>query len=57
MFRATDKNGEYSASHHVAEMVAYLGFPPVHYLQRSEETRNVFDDQGQYSYLAIPYTA
>lgn len=46
LFNALDEDREYSPSHHVAEMVAYLGLPPLHFLQRSEETRNVFDEKG-----------
>lgn len=43
LFEALDEERQYSPSHHVAEMVGYLGLPPLHFLQRSEETRNVFD--------------
>ncbi|PKY03384.1 kinase domain protein [Aspergillus campestris IBT 28561] len=48
LFNALDEDRDYSPSHHVAEMVAYLGVPPLHFLQRSEETRNVFDEKGQW---------
>ncbi|KAI9760057.1 MAG: hypothetical protein M4579_001890 [Chaenotheca gracillima] len=48
MFDAFDEDLQYSASHHVAEMVAYFGLPPLHYLNRSEVTRNVFDEHGQW---------
>ena len=47
MFNALDEDGEYSPSHHVAEMVAYLGLPPLHFLQRSQETLHVFGEDGQ----------
>ncbi|KAK2757981.1 hypothetical protein FQN54_004387 [Arachnomyces sp. PD_36] len=46
LFDALDEDREYSPSHHVAEMVAYLGLPPLEFLQRSDETRNVFDEKG-----------
>ncbi|OAG39067.1 hypothetical protein AYO21_06787 [Fonsecaea monophora] len=48
LFHALDENGESSATHHVAEMVGYLGFPPLEYLQRSEVTQKVFDEQGRW---------
>jgi hypothetical protein len=41
-----DENMQSSATHHVAEMVAYLGLPPLEYVQRSEITKKVFDEQG-----------
>ncbi|KAL3472269.1 kinase domain protein [Aspergillus californicus] len=39
MFDALDEDSLYSASHHVAEMVGYLGLPPLEFLQRSKENR------------------
>ncbi|KAE8349567.1 kinase domain protein [Aspergillus coremiiformis] len=48
LFNALDEDCQYSPSHHVAEMVAHLGLPPLHFLQRSEETRNVFDENGEW---------
>ncbi|KAI9733895.1 MAG: hypothetical protein M1834_002550 [Cirrosporium novae-zelandiae] len=48
LFTALDEDNEYSPSHHVAEMVAYLDSPPLHFLQRSQETLNVFDKQGKW---------
>lgn len=47
LFNAVDEKSEYSATHHVAEMVGYLGLPPPHSVKRSETTRNVFDEHGQ----------
>lgn len=32
LFNALDENKEYPPSHHVAETVAYLGLPPLHFL-------------------------
>lgn len=46
LFNAADEEGRSSATHHVAEMVAYLGLPPPEYVQRSEITRKVFDEAG-----------
>jgi len=46
MFHALDKNQTSSATHHVAEMVAYLGLPPLEYIPRSDVTKNVFDEHG-----------
>lgn len=46
LFHALDEAQEWSASHHVAEMVGYLGTPSLEYLRRSEVTKNVFDEQG-----------
>lgn len=43
-----DVNNETSATDHIAEMVAYLGLPPLEYLRRSDVTKNVFDEQGQF---------
>ncbi|RMZ81404.1 hypothetical protein DV738_g2284, partial [Chaetothyriales sp. CBS 135597] len=48
LFHALDENDEVSATYHVAEMVGYLGIPPLEYLQRSEVTKNVFDEQGRW---------
>ncbi|PYH83740.1 kinase-like protein [Aspergillus uvarum CBS 121591] len=38
-------------SHHVAEMVAYLGLPPLSFVRRSQETRHVFAGDGEFSLL------
>ncbi|MCJ1367849.1 hypothetical protein MMC16_006985 [Acarospora aff. strigata] len=46
LFNAMDENLQSSATHHVVEMVAYLGLPPFEYMQRSEITKKVFDEQG-----------
>ncbi|KAF2444554.1 non-specific serine/threonine protein kinase [Karstenula rhodostoma CBS 690.94] len=48
LFNAVDETGQPSATHHVAEMVAYLGLPPPGYIDRSETTQRVFDIQGQW---------
>ncbi|KAL2427535.1 hypothetical protein ABEF91_001217 [Exophiala dermatitidis] len=45
---ALDENKEPSATHHVAEMVGYLGLPAFGYIQRSEVTRKVLDEQGRW---------
>ncbi|KAF2211363.1 hypothetical protein CERZMDRAFT_121572 [Cercospora zeae-maydis SCOH1-5] len=46
LFNALDANNETSATNHVAEMVAYMGHPPLEYIRQSDVTKNVFDDQG-----------
>ncbi|GAA93034.1 hypothetical protein AKAW_11146 [Aspergillus luchuensis IFO 4308] len=48
LFSALDEDQEYSPSHHVAEMVAFLGLPPLSFIQRSEETRHVFSEKGEW---------
>ncbi|GKZ33560.1 hypothetical protein AbraIFM66950_003465 [Aspergillus brasiliensis] len=48
LFNALDENREYSPSHHVAEMVALLGLPPLSFVERSQETRNVFSENGEW---------
>ncbi|KAF2243251.1 kinase-like protein [Trematosphaeria pertusa] len=48
LFNAVDENLEPSATHHVAEMVAYLGLPPLQYIPRSEITKKVFNEQGRW---------
>lgn len=47
LFNALDEDQESSATHHVAEMVGYIGLPPPEYIQRSDVTGNVFDAEGQ----------
>jgi serine/threonine-protein kinase SRPK3 len=47
LFKARNKDGKFSASHHVAEMVGLLGMPPAEFLERSDHTRKFFDEQGQ----------
>ena len=42
-----DEQMQPSATHHVAEMISYLGLPPLEYIQKSEITKKVFDEQGQ----------
>ncbi|KAJ8113512.1 hypothetical protein OPT61_g4372 [Boeremia exigua] len=48
LFDAVDETGQPSATHHVAEMVAYLGLPPSGYINQSETTQRVFDVNGQW---------
>lgn len=54
LFHALDEAQDVSATHHVAEMVGYLGTPPLEYLCRSKVTNNVFDDQGQWAFGIRP---
>jgi hypothetical protein len=46
LFNAQDEERKSSATHHIAEMIAYLGMPPLEYTRRSDNMRNVFDDDG-----------
>ncbi|RAK91960.1 kinase domain protein [Aspergillus costaricaensis CBS 115574] len=48
LFNTLDEDGDYSLSHHVAEMVGFLGLPPLAFIERSRETRNVFTDDGKW---------
>ncbi|KAG4436290.1 hypothetical protein IFR05_008230 [Cadophora sp. M221] len=48
LFIAVDEKLQPSATHHVAEMVAYLGLPPLEYIQRGEITKKVFNEQGRW---------
>ena len=54
LFHALDEAQDVSATHHVAEMVGYLGVPPLEYLHRSEVTQNVFDEKGQCAFKLCP---
>ncbi|KAJ5585059.1 protein kinase domain protein [Penicillium hispanicum] len=47
LFSALDEDKKYSPSHH-AEMVAYLGLPSVEFVKRSQETKHVFDESGNW---------
>lgn len=47
LFDARDEEGEHSNRFHVAEMVAYLGNPPIELLRRSERAPLVFDEAGK----------
>ena len=46
LFDARDNEGNPSETHHVSEMVAYLGMPPLEYTQRNHMTKKVFNKQG-----------
>ncbi|RAL09600.1 kinase domain protein [Aspergillus homomorphus CBS 101889] len=48
LFHALDEDGDYSPSHHVAEMVACLGLPLLSFVKRSQDTRHVFTDDGKW---------
>lgn len=47
MFDGRDPAGKYTNRYHLAEMIAYMGPPPVEFLERSEASRKFFDAQGQ----------
>jgi serine/threonine-protein kinase SRPK3 len=48
LFNAQDGNGKGSSLHHMAEMVAVLGLPPLDYLQRTETSWQYFDNTGSW---------
>lgn len=47
LFDAVNEDNEPCANSHVAKMVAYMGLPSLEFLQRSELSKYVFDEQGQ----------
>jgi len=49
LFDARDNEGNPSETHHVSEMVAYLGMPPLEYTQSNHMTKKVFDKQGHWT--------
>ncbi|CAI6337692.1 unnamed protein product [Periconia digitata] len=49
LFDARDNKGNPSETHHVSEMVAYLGMPPLEYTQSNHMTKKVFDKQGHWT--------
>ncbi|KAF1836434.1 non-specific serine/threonine protein kinase [Decorospora gaudefroyi] len=49
LFDARDNEGKSSATHHIAEMVAYLGMPPLQYTQSNKITKKLFDEQGHWT--------
>ncbi|KAJ5547498.1 hypothetical protein N7513_004732 [Penicillium frequentans] len=58
LFYAQDANKQDSDSHHLAEMIAYLGLPPREMLGKSEYANKYFDSSGTWRGLAeIPRTS
>ncbi|KAE8407007.1 protein kinase [Aspergillus pseudonomiae] len=58
LFYAQDENKRESDSHHLAEMIAYLGPPPRDMLEKSEYANKYFDNSGKWKCLAeIPPTS
>ncbi|RJE23238.1 Protein kinase domain-containing protein [Aspergillus sclerotialis] len=51
LFNARNEEGEESSLHRLAEMVAILGPPPEHFLNRTEASSQYFTADGQYSLL------
>jgi hypothetical protein len=47
LFYARDGNKQNSESHHIAEMIAYLGPPPREMLEKSEYAKKLFDNSGK----------
>ncbi|KAF1821305.1 non-specific serine/threonine protein kinase [Dissoconium aciculare CBS 342.82] len=48
LFHALNAKNQTSATRHIAETVAYLGCPPLEYIQRSPITSKVFDERGSW---------
>ncbi|KAK4899984.1 hypothetical protein LTR27_002747 [Elasticomyces elasticus] len=46
LFDPSDQNGEYSVQHHLAQMVAVMGPPPLDFLNRSERSWKYWDSDG-----------
>ncbi|KAH9844733.1 kinase-like protein [Teratosphaeria destructans] len=58
LFKARDPDGEDSTAHHLAEMIAILGPPPLECLQRDSESEKYFGPDGWWKGLApIPDTS
>lgn len=51
LFYAQDANEQDSDSHHLAEMIAYLGPPPREMLEKSEYANKYFDSSGKLTKL------
>lgn len=47
MFVPLDEHNEPSTLVHLAQMVALLGPPPLEFLQRSDNSSEYFDEDGQ----------
>ena len=47
LFKATDKTGHDCPKRCIAEMVAYLGLPPLELIRKSKVAMRAFDEQGQ----------
>ncbi|KAE8333988.1 kinase-like domain-containing protein [Aspergillus sergii] len=52
LFNARDANQQHSESHHLAEMIAYLGPPPREMLDKSKYANNLFDTSGKWKGVA-----
>ncbi|KAH3970344.1 hypothetical protein HBH98_002200 [Parastagonospora nodorum] len=49
LFDACDNEGKSLGTHHVSEIVAYLGMPPLQYTQSNDITKKVFNEQGHWT--------
>jgi hypothetical protein len=47
LFSAKGSDGQYSGSHHLAQMVAILGDPPPEFLAASKESAKYWDQNGE----------
>jgi serine/threonine-protein kinase SRPK3 len=48
LFSAKDEHGRYSECHHLAQMVAILGDPPLDFLQASKKSSEYWDENGKF---------
>lgn len=53
MFSGLDPDGKYKNQHHLAEMIAYMGPPPLEFLERSEESWEYFDRKGRFAEYTV----
>jgi serine/threonine protein kinase len=49
LFDARDNEGRSSGMHHVSEIVACLGMPPLQYTQSNDVAKKIFDQQGHWT--------
>lgn len=55
LFFARNEDQNQSDSHHLAEMIAYLGLPPREMLEKSEYANKFFDISGKAHQLLISF--
>ena len=55
LFYAQDENKRESDSHHLAEMIAYLGPPPRDMLEKSEYANKYFDSSGKAHQVLVSF--
>ena len=53
LFAARGEDGRYSEHHHLAQMIAIMGPPPLDFIHRSEKSRLFWDGQGKRTRLRL----